>query len=116
MQIQQAYLDAQDGLVRSSNWLYFHGNRFHWNLIDTYSNPTNGENFHRFTKRLCGRIPDLTVKTQRLSGHFHLGIHPHFHSYYHLCTELIPQVLTQRESHWLLPWCCLLYTSPSPRD
>lgn len=104
MQIQQAYLDAQDGLVRSSNWLYFHGNRFHWNLIDTYRNPTNGENFNRFTKRLYGRIPDLTVKTQRLSGHFHLGIHPHFHSYYHLWTELIPQVLTQRESHWLLPW------------
>ena len=34
MQIQQAYLDAQDGLVRSSNWLYFHGDRFRWNLID----------------------------------------------------------------------------------
>ena len=104
MQIQQAYLDAQDGLVRSSNLLYFHGNRFRWNLIDPYTNPTNGENFNRFAQRLSGRIPDLTPKTQRLLGHFHLGIHPHFHSYYHLWTELIPQVLTQRGSHWLLPW------------
>ena len=83
MQIQQAYLDAQDGLVRSSNWLYFHGNRFRWNLIDPYTNPTNGENFNRFAQRLSGRIPDFTPKTQRLLGHFHLGIHPHFHSYYH---------------------------------
>ena len=79
MQIQQAYLDAQDGLVRSSDWLYFHGNHFRWNLIDPRSNPTNGENFNRFTRRLSGRIPDLTVTTQKLSGHFHLGIHPHFH-------------------------------------
>ena len=104
MQIQQAFLDAQDGLVRSIDWLYFHGNHFRWNLIDPQSNPTNGENFNRFTQRLSGRIPDLTAATQRLSGHFLLGIHPHFHSYYHLWTELVPQVLTQRESHWLLPW------------
>ena len=104
MQIQQAFLDAQDGLIRSIDWLYFHGNHFRWNLIDPQSNPTNGEDFNRFTQRLSGRIPDLTATTQRLSGHFHLGIHPHFHSYYHLCTELIPQVLTQRENHWLLPW------------
>jgi len=73
-------------------------------LINPHSNPTNGENFNRFTLRLSGRIPDLTAATQRLSGHFHLGIHPHFHSYYHLWTELIPQVLTQRKGHWLLPW------------
>jgi capsular polysaccharide biosynthesis protein len=104
MQIQQAFLDAQDGLVRSIDWLYFHGNQFRWNLIDPRSNPTNGENFNRFTQRLSGRIPNPTAKTQRLSGHFHLGIHPHFHSYYHFWTELIPQLLTKRESHWLLPW------------
>ena len=104
MQIQQAFLDAQDGLVRSIDWLYFHGNQFRWNLIDPHSNPTNGENFNRFTQRLSGRIPNPTAKTQRLSGHFHLGIHPHFHSYYHFWTELIPQLLTKRESHWLLPW------------
>ena len=104
MQIQQAFLDAQDGLVRSIDWLYFHGNQFRWNLIDPHSNPTNGENFNRFTQRLSGRIPNPTAKTQRLSGHFNLGIHPHFHSYYHFWTELIPQLLTKRESHWLLPW------------
>ena len=68
MQIQQAYLDAQDGLVRSSNWLYFHGNHFRWNLINPHSNPTNGENFHRFTQRLSGRIPDLSERDENSPG------------------------------------------------
>ena len=89
----------QDGLVRSSNWLYFHGNRFHWNLIDT-RNPTNGENATALPSVF--KNPDLTAKHKDSQGTF-TGIHPHFHSYYHLWTELIPQVLTQRESHWLLP-------------
>jgi hypothetical protein len=104
MQIQQAYLDAQDGLVRSSDWLYFHGDRLRWNLTDPHQNSAQGENFNRFSQRLLGRIPDLTTKVQRLSGNFHLGIHPHLHSYYHFWTKLIPQVLTQSRSHWLFPW------------
>lgn len=102
MWLENACLDAHDGLVLHNETLWFHWQTFQWSLSAPASNPTSGEVYNRFSARLRDPLP--TSPQAHLQGCFHLGIHPHIYSYYHLWTDLLPSVLQQRKARWLLPW------------
>ena len=115
--LEDVLLDARDGLVLSKKQLWYHFQRFPWNLENPEENPKFGEHSRQVRSRISQGLPQ-DHGSNFLPGSYHLGISPHIDSYYHLITDLLPHLILGRPKPVLIPkWIpCLLYTSPSPRD
>ena len=102
MQVKDALLDSSDGLVLTGKRIWFHFQRFPWDLDQKENNPFHGEQYRQVTRRLARKLPDA-CNAQVLKGEFHLGIAPHMLSYYHLITDLLPHLIMQHRFPVLVP-------------
>ncbi len=92
LRLKQPLVSSPDGLVVTDEALWFHFQRFRWSRVHPEENPTQGKAFRHMGWRLREALPQLE-QAQELSGTFHWGLHPHLNSYYHLLTDLLPELL-----------------------
>ena len=84
--LENALLSADDGLVQSGSKIWFHFQKYPWDLAFPEQNPGVGEHRRHIETRLTQGLPDPKL-THFLSGTYHLGISPHIYSYYHLLAD-----------------------------
>ena len=80
--LEDVLLDARDGLVRCKQQLWYHFQRFPWNLENPEENPKFGEHSRQVRLRISQGLPQ-DHGSNFLPGSYHLGISPHIDSYYH---------------------------------
>ena len=100
--LEDVLLDARDGLVLSKQKLWYHFQRFPWNLENPEENPKFGEHSRQIRLRISQGLPQ-DHGSNFLPGSYHLGISPHIDSYYHLITDLLPHLIMGRPKPVLLP-------------
>ena len=100
--LEDVLLDARDGLVLSKKQLWYHFQRFPWNLENPEENPKFGEHSRQVRLRISQGLPQ-DHGSNFLPGSYHLGISPHIDSYYHLITDLLPHLILGRPKPVLIP-------------
>ena len=100
--LQDALISSPDGLVQQQDLLWFHFQKYPWNLDDPDANPSSGDHRRHLEQRLAEGLPN-PESAQPLPGAFHLGLSPHIHSYYHLLTDLLPHLLETPRHPVLVP-------------
>ncbi|SVD31526.1 uncharacterized protein METZ01_LOCUS384380, partial [marine metagenome] len=100
--LEEALLSAADGLVQSGNKIWFHFQKYPWDLACPEQNPGVGEHRRHIEGRLTQGLPDPKLASV-LSGTYHLGISPHIYSYYHLLTDLLPHLIAYKKYPVLVP-------------
>ena len=100
--LEDVLLDARDGLVLSKKQLWYHFQRFPWNLENPEENPKFGEHSRQVRLRISQGLPH-DHGSNFLPGSYHLGISPHIDSYYHLMTDLLPHLILGRPKPVLIP-------------
>ena len=90
--LEDVLLDARDGLVHCKQQLWYHFQRFPWNLENPEENPKFGEHSRQVRSRINQGLPQ-DHGSNFLPGSYHLGISPHIDSYYHLMTDLLPHLI-----------------------
>ena len=100
--LKEALLSAADGLVQSGSKIWFHFQKYPWDLTCPELNPCVGEHRRNIEHRLTKGLPDPKLASV-LSGTYHLGISPHIYSYYHLLTDLLPHLITYKKYPVLVP-------------
>tara|TARA_B100000579_G_C22758694_1_gene817830 strand:+ start:16 stop:915 length:900 start_codon:yes stop_codon:yes gene_type:complete len=100
--LEDALLSSEDGLVQSGDNIWFHFQKYPWNLSNQKKNPHAGEHYRHIKARLSLGLADPSNATF-LKGTYHLGISPHIYSYYHLMTDLLPHLIRTPRFPVLLP-------------
>jgi hypothetical protein len=100
--LEDALLSAADGLVQSGSKIWFHFQKYPWDLALQEQNPGVGEHRRHIETRLTQGLPDPKL-AHVLSGTYHLGISPHIYSYYHLLADLLPHLITSQKFPVLVP-------------
>jgi len=90
--LENVLLSAADGLVQSGSQIWFHFQKYPWDLSHPELNPGAGEHRRHIEARLIQGLAEPTG-SRVLSGTYHLGISPHIYSYYHLLTDLLPHLI-----------------------
>ena len=90
--LENVLLSADDGLVQSSNKIWYHFDKYQWNLFGKKNNLFDSEHKGHIQSRLEKGLCDPS-KASQLKGTYHLGISPHIYSYYHLITDLLPHLI-----------------------
>ena len=102
LKVDNAFLCGADGLVRSGDQVWFHFQKYPWDLSCDEKNPSTGKHRRIIESRLKKGLPDPLGATL-LSGTYHLGISPHIYSYYHLLTDLLPHLIDAPKNPVLVP-------------
>ena len=100
--LQNVLLSAADGLVQSGSQIWFHFQKYPWDLSRAELNPGTGEHRRHIEARLTQGLAESTG-ARVLSGTYHLGISPHIYSYYHLLTDLLPHLIESPQYPILVP-------------
>ena len=100
--LDEAYVSGFDGLVQQGSKLYFHFQRYDWDLLHPENNPPSGEHQRRVGRRLLEGGID-TSRSLKLKGEYILGISPFISSYYHFITDLLPYLLEAPAHPILIP-------------
>ena len=100
--LEYALLSAADGLVQSGSQIWFHFQKFHWDISHPELNPDIGEHIRHIEARLAQGLAN-PKGARRLPGIYHLGISPHIYSYYHLLTDLLPHLIESPQYPVLVP-------------
>ncbi len=100
--LEEALLSGADGLVQSGSKIWFHFQKYPWDLARPEQNPGVGDHRRSVEKRLSHGLPDPKLASV-LSGTYHLGISPHIYSYYHLLTDLLPHLIAYKNYPVLVP-------------
>ena len=100
--LENVLLSAADGLVQSGSQIWFHFQKYPWDLSHPELNPGAGEHRRHIEARLTLGLAESTG-ARVLSGTYHLGISPHIYSYYHLLTDLLPHLIESPKYPVLVP-------------
>ena len=100
--VKNAFLCGTDGLVQSGDQIWFHFQKYPWDLSCQEKNPGPGKHRRIIESRLRKGLPD-TSDASLLSGTYHSGISPHIYSYYHLLTDLLPHLIDAPRNPVLVP-------------
>lgn len=100
--LENAILAADDGLVQSGNKIWFHFEKYSWDLSRSLENQVFGELRRNIEARLEKGLPNPS-KAKDLHGTYHLGISPHIYSYYHLLTDLLTHLIDAPKHPVLVP-------------
>jgi len=100
--LENVLLSAEDGLVQSVDQIWYHFDKYTWNLSEPEKNSGHGEQRRIIESRLEKGLAD-PKKAVPLYGTYHLGISPHIYSYYHLLTDLIPYLICSPKYPVLVP-------------
>ena len=100
--VENAFLCGEDGLVQSGDQIWFHFQKYPWNLSCQKKNPGAGKHRRIIESRLRKGLPDPS-DASLLSGTYHSGISPHIYSYYHLLTDLLPHLIAAPRNPVLVP-------------
>jgi len=100
--VENAFLCGADGLVQSGDQIWFHFQKYPWDLSSQENNPSVGKHRRIIESRLRRGLPDPSDATL-LSGTYHSGISPHIYSYYHLLTDLLPHLIEAPRNPVLVP-------------
>ncbi len=102
MVIENAILFAHDGLVKTRDTLYFHYQKYLWDLSHPTNNPKDCEHQRRVEHRI--QLQDLnTPPSQQLPGKYILGIAPFAANHYHFIADLAACLATAPKWPVLLP-------------
>ncbi len=102
LSLENVLLSAEDGLVQSGDKIWYHFDKYHWNLSQKGKNPVSEEHRRKIKDRLAKGLSD-PKEAIPLKGTYHLGISPHIYSYYHLLTDLIPHLIITPKYPVLVP-------------
>ena len=100
--VENAFLCGEDGLVQSGDQIWFHFQKYPWDLSCQEKNPGAGKHRRIIESRLRKGLPDPS-DASLLSGTYHSGISPHIYSYYHLLTDLLPHLIAAPRNPVLVP-------------
>ena len=100
--VENAFLCGEDGLVQSRDELWFHFQKYPWNLSCQGKNSVTDKHRRIIESRIKKGLPDPSDAIL-LSGTYHLGISPHIYSYYHLLTDLLPHLIDAPRNPVLVP-------------
>ena len=100
--VENAFLCGADGLVQSGDQIWFHFQKYPWDLFCQEKNPAAGKHRRIIESRLRKGLPDPS-DASLLSGTYHSGISPHIYSYYHLLTDLLPHLIEAPSNPVLVP-------------
>ena len=100
--LENALLSAEDGLVQSGNQIWFHFQKYPWDLSNLEKNPIAGKHRRHIEARLSQGFIDPS-NASLLNGTYHLGISPHIYSYYHLLTDLLSHLVDAPRFPVLVP-------------
>ena len=100
--VENAFLCVEDGLVQSGDQIWFHFQKYPWDLSCQEKNPSAGKHRRIIESRLRKGLPDHS-DASLLSGTYHSGISPHIYSYYHLLTDLLPHLIDAPRNPVLVP-------------
>jgi len=100
--LENVLLSAYDGLVQSGNQIWYHFDKYTWDLSQSEKNPVDGEHKRKIESRLLKGLAD-PKKATLLNGTYHLGISPHIYSYYHLLADLLPHLINSPKYPVLVP-------------
>ena len=100
--VENGFLCGEDGLVQSGDQIWFHFQKYPWDLSCQEKNPGAGKHRRIIESRLRRGLPD-TSEVSLLSGTYHSGISPHIYSYYHLLTDLLPHLIETPRNPVLVP-------------
>ncbi len=100
--VDNAFLLGADGLIQSGDQIWFHFQKYPWNLSCQKKNPGSGMHRRIIESRIRKGLPDPS-KASLLQGTYHLGISPHIYSYYHLITDLLPHLIDTPKNPVLVP-------------
>ena len=100
--VENAFLCGADGLVKSGDQIWFHFQKYPWDLFCQEKNPGAGKHRRIIESRLRKGLPDPS-DASLLSGTYHSGISPHIYSYYHLLTDLLPHLIEAPRNPVLVP-------------
>ena len=100
--VENAFLCGADGLVQSGAQIWFHFQKYPWDLFCQEKNPGAGKHRRIIESRLRKGLPEPS-DASLLSGTYHSGISPHIYSYYHLLTDLLPHLIEAPRNPVLVP-------------
>ena len=100
--VENAFLCGTDGLVQSGDQIWFHFQKYPWDLSFQGKNFGVGKHRRIIESRIRKGLPDPSCASL-LSGTFHTGISPHIYSYYHLMTDLLPHLIGAPKNPVLVP-------------
>ncbi len=100
--VDNAFLLGADGLIQSGDQIWFHFQKYPWNLSCQKKNPGYGMHRRIIESRIRKGLPDPS-NASLLQGTYHLGISPHIYSYYHLITDLLPHLIDTPKNPVLVP-------------
>jgi len=100
--VENAFLCGADGLVQSGDQIWFHFQKYQWDLSCQEKNPGAGKHRRIIESRLRRGLP-VPSEASLLSGAYHSGISPHIYSYYHLLTDLLPHLIESPRNPVLVP-------------
>ena len=100
--VENAFLCGSDGLVQSGDKIWFHFQKYPWDLSFQGNNPASGIHRRVIESRIRKGLPNPS-NASLLSGTYHTGISPHIYSYYHLLTDLIPHLIDTPRNPVLVP-------------
>lgn len=100
--IENAFLCGADGLVQSGDKIWFHFQKYPWDLSFQEKNPGLGKHRRIIESRIRKGLPESS-NASLLSGTYHSGISPHIYSYYHLLTDLLPHLIDSPRNPVLVP-------------
>ena len=100
--VENAFLCGSDGLVQSGDQIWFHFQKYPWDLSFQGNNPASGIHRRVIESRIRKGLPNPS-NASLLSGTYHTGISPHIYSYYHLLTDLIPHLIDTPRNPVLVP-------------
>ncbi len=100
--VENAFLCGSDGLVQSGDKIWFHFQKYPWELSLPEGNPATGMHRRVIESRIRKGLPEPSGASF-LSGTYHLGISPHIYSYYHLLTDLLPHLIDKPRNPVLVP-------------
>ena len=102
LKVENAFLCGADGLVQSGDKIWFHFQKYPWDLSCQEKNLGAGKHRRIIESRLRKGLPDPS-DASFLSGKYHSGISPHIYSYYHLLTDLLPHLIQAPSNPVLVP-------------
>ena len=102
MIVEDAFLCGADGLIQSGNQIWFHFQKYPWDLYCQEKNPSTGKHRRIIESRLKKGLPEHS-NASLLTGTYHSGISPHIYSYYHLLTDLLPHLIDTPKNPVLVP-------------
>ena len=100
--LENVLLSAADGLVQSGDQIWYHFDKYTWNLSISEKNSVDSKQRSIIASRLVKGLAD-PKKAIPLFGTYHLGISPHIYSYYHLLADLIPHLIKSPKYPVLVP-------------